>query len=74
MTYQFADAIDALADSWASIDGKRGEYRAGKGAVTILDEPGGHFTGYQADAQSMIDRLRRRGWDVTPLSPAPESP
>lgn len=58
------NATEALADAWASIDGKRDKFRAGKGATDIREEPGGYYSGYTADADSMIKRLRARGYDV----------
>lgn len=58
--------VDALADAWASIDGKLDEYRAGRNASSIMDEPGGHFSGYQAEAEEMIRRLEARGFAIVP--------
>lgn len=58
----------ALADAWASIDGRLKEFRAGMG-MSFDDEcnhAGGHFTGYICDAESMIERLRQRGFAIVP--------
>ena len=58
--------VEALADSWASIDGKVDAFRTGKGAATLEDEPGGHYSGYMAEAEEMLKRLLKRGFIVTP--------
>ena len=51
----------ALAESWASMDGKLDKFLAcEKGAE------GGYFDGYMAEAQEEIERMRARGFDVTP--------
>lgn len=57
----------ALADAWASIDGKVDEFRLGQKATSILEEPGGHFSGYLYEAEEMIRRLHDRGYQVLPL-------
>lgn len=68
------ERTEAIADAWASIDGKVEEFRAGKGCASILDEPGGHYSGYMCDAKEMIKRLNARGFDITPLrQDSPES-
>lgn len=63
----------ALADAWASIDGKVDEFRAGQKATSILEEPGGHFSGYLYEAEEMIRRLRDRGFIVETVRPKPTS-
>lgn len=55
--------IEALADSWASIDGKKAAFRAGKGCPPDA-EPGGHYGGYMEEAREMRKRLRDRGFDL----------
>lgn len=57
-------AIEALADAWASIDGKLDEFRAGKGATRYEDEPGMHYSGYIEDAKGMAKRLEARGYII----------
>lgn len=57
------DAEEALAESWASIDGKMEAFRDGKGLPT-RQQPGGHYSGYMAEAQEMIARLRKRGFTL----------
>lgn len=61
------DAQEAVADSWASIDGKLHEFRAGKG-LPIDDQPGGHYDGYMSEAEEMIYRLGVRGFSVVPTA------
>ena len=61
-------AIQAVADAWASIDGKRDKFRAGRGKPWD-EQPGGYYDGYTADAESMIERLRRRGYTLTKCIP-----
>jgi hypothetical protein len=60
------ETMEALADAWASIDGKGDQFRAGKGAASFEDEPGGHYSGYMAEAQEMMLRLLRRGFIIVP--------
>lgn len=64
--------IEALADAWASIDGKVEKFRAGKGAASIEDEPGGYYSGYMSDAEELAMRLLKRGFIITPQGPARE--
>ena len=44
------------------MDGKLDAFRAGKGASSIAEEPGGHYSGYLCEAQELIKRLERRGY------------
>lgn len=55
------DAIEALAESWASIDGKVEDFKDCKISKPLEDELG-HYGGYMADAEEMIKRLERRGY------------
>lgn len=57
--------IEALADAWASVDGKIHLFRAGKG-MDIQLQPGAHYEGYMDDAASMIRRLATRGYMIVP--------
>lgn len=61
-------ATEALADAWASIDGKLDKFRRGKTAKSIMSY-GGHYEGYMADADEMILRLRRRGYALRKVKP-----
>lgn len=61
-------AVDALAEAWASIDGHLEAYRRERdGNVVNPSENEGRYEGYQAEATEMIIRLRKRGFDVTPI-------
>lgn len=68
--YRCLYPVDAVADAWASIDGKVDEYRAGRSVSSIVDEPGGHFGGYQADAKELIERITKRGFVLVPVASA----
>lgn len=60
------NAIEAVADAWASIDGKVDQFRAGKGAASFEDEPGGHYSGYMEEAAELMKRLLDRGFIIAP--------
>ena len=57
------DARHALAEAWASIDGKLEDFLA----ASPKFDPDGHHAGYLIEADEMIERLRRRGFDVVEL-------
>ncbi len=57
------DAIEAVAEAWASIDGRLKKFRLGKTAKSI-EAYGGHYEGYRADAHELIKRLADRGYLV----------
>jgi len=66
------DAIEALAETWASIDGKLEEFKrerviANGSFATSSVVGAGHYLGYTAEAEEMIRRLRTRGFDVLPI-------
>lgn len=72
-------ATDALAEAWASIDGKIDAFRKERdGWVEIgkldRDAPGytGHYEGYLADAGEMTKRLSARGFAIISLTPTDE--
>jgi hypothetical protein len=58
------DAEEALADAWASIDGKLDEFRSGRDKTIEEQLPGGYYSGYLEDAHAMIQRLKARGYSV----------
>ncbi len=66
------DAITAVAEAWASIDGKLDKFIAERDivlggfakSVAVID---GHYAGYMSEAAEMIDRLNARGYDVTKI-------
>lgn len=55
-------AVEALAEAWASIDGKLDEFRAANG-----EDVTGHRDGYLIEAAEMIERMERRGYTVVAL-------
>lgn len=57
---------EALAAAWASIDGKGDEFERGRLATRLDDEPGGHYSGYIAEAREMLRRLNLRGFEIVP--------
>lgn len=64
------DAITALAEAWASIDGKLEYFLGGKEAETFEEETTtfrGHYSGYMIEAEEMIKRIEKRGFTITPL-------
>lgn len=62
------DHIEALAEAWASIDGKLEKFRACKDAMGKDEvEAGGYYSGYMCEAEEMIRRLEKRGFTVTTL-------
>ena len=63
------DAKEALAESWASIDGRLGKFKEGKGKEHPLSD---HYDGYMHEAGTMIERLRKRGYVIVPVEPTAE--
>ena len=67
-------AVYALAEAWASIDGKVDDFRRERGldpVNSLMTDPNftGHYVGYMEEAEEMIRRLQRRGFTVVPLTP-----
>lgn len=54
---------EALAEAWASIDGKLERYRDDKAGK--LCKFAGHYTRYKYLAERMAAELKARGFDVT---------
>ena len=67
MTDHIDNPVEALADAWASIDGKLDKFRRGKAAKRI-ESYGGHYAGYMAEAEEMQRRLLARGWRLRPAN------
>ena len=59
------NATEALAEAWASIDGKIEGFRRGKREKNER-VCFGYYEGYIAEAQEMIKRLEARGYKVVP--------
>jgi hypothetical protein len=53
-----AEGIEALAEAWASLDGKLDEFLAGRGG----EDTEGDYHGYLSDAAELAKRLERRGY------------
>lgn len=67
--------IEAVAEAWASFDGKLAEFRQEREIIngrfaTSCVVGNGHYAGYMAEAEEMIERLKKRGFDVTPIRTA----
>lgn len=60
--------VEALADVWASIDGRADRFWACK-ADRNAEQTEGYYAGYTAEAAEMIKRLRTRGFVVRPFAP-----
>jgi hypothetical protein len=56
-------AIQALAEAWASIDGKLDLYRAENDGAA----ESGFRDGYDTEARELIERLEMRGYTIVPL-------
>lgn len=64
MGEQRKTAVDAIAEAWASIDGKLPQYSHER-ATGIRGS--GHYEGYQTEAAELIKRLETRGFKVVPI-------
>lgn len=60
------DYIEALAEAWASIDGKRADFIRGK-VDRDWDDAHGSYEGYMAEAKEMTKRLAVRGYEIVPI-------
>ncbi len=59
--------IEAIAEVWASIDGKLREFALGRAG----DDAEGYYEGYLAEATEMLGRLLDRGFQVVPIPSHP---
>jgi hypothetical protein len=55
------EAIEKLAEAWASIDGKLQEFRACKRSRKTEDK-NGYYLGYFYDADELLKRWEKRGF------------
>lgn len=55
---------EAVAEAWASIDGKLDEFKGGRCG---FDEKG-HYEGYLSEASELLARVEKRGWKLVPCS------
>lgn len=63
---RFDSPAEALADAWASIDGKMRKFRSCKNDRK-RDEVEGYYMGRMADAEELERRLERRGFRIIPV-------
>lgn len=61
------DKIEALAQAWASIDGKLERFIADRDSVA-LNKADGSYAGYMAEAREMERRPLSRGYAIVPAS------
>lgn len=59
---KYESAAEALADGWASIDGKSDRFRVGREYNGL--ERLGCYMGYMIKANEMIQELERRGFVI----------
>jgi hypothetical protein len=57
--------IEALAEAWASIDGKIDGFHKGRGG----EDDDGTFEGYCEEARELVRRLARRGYIIIKTPP-----
>lgn len=62
------DPVEALAEAWASIDGKVDLFRAEKGLSLKAPFNTGTHEGYIEEAKELIRRLHTRGWRLTGIA------
>jgi hypothetical protein len=55
-----SEAIEALAEAWASLDGKLDEFLAGRAG----EDTEGDYHGYLSDAAELAKRLEHRGYVI----------
>ena len=60
MISTMSEAIEALAEAWASLDGKLDEFLAGRGG----EDTEGDYHGYLGDAAELAKRLEHRGYMI----------
>jgi hypothetical protein len=64
------DKITALAETWASMDGKLDAFRR-EMTMDPLDRNApdytGHYEGYKEDAKELLRRLETRGYTIVPI-------
>lgn len=64
------DAIEAVAEAWASIDGKGDDFRRERDEKISITDPTytGHYEGYLEEARELIRRIEQRGFTVRPIA------
>lgn len=66
-------ATEALAEVWATMDGKREEFAYGKTDRKTDEWHGGYYAGYMADAEGMIEGLREKGFVLVRAEDRPDA-
>jgi len=64
-------AVEALAASWASIDGHLEAFNEGRGK-SVFDDRTGHYAGYMEEARELLERLKARGFWLAPMEATEE--
>lgn len=67
------DAAAALAEAWASMDGKLEAYHSDRTMTPADAGYTGHFDGYNIEAAELIVRLQARGFTVVAIAKAEQS-
>lgn len=65
--------IEALAEAWASMDGKLDRFRACK-ADAALEDVDGSYGGYMHEAAEVKRRMEARGFTIVPTDAARKEP
>ena len=69
-------AIEAVAEAWASIDGRLEQFRAEREMAP--DDPrrqkSGRYDGYMVEAEELLKRIRARAYILVPAGELPPSP
>lgn len=58
------NAQEAVAEAWASIDGKLDEFKGGRCGF----DQKGHYEGYLSEAAELLARVEKRGWRLVPIT------
>lgn len=58
---------EAVAEAWASIDGKLTAYQRCRNDPAVEAEMG-HYEGYLADAEELISRIKHRGYKLVEVA------
>lgn len=56
--------VEAVAEAWASIDGKRAQFEIERDMHLTDERCTGTYAGYMAEAYELIERINARGFDV----------
>ena len=62
----FTADIEAIAESWASIDGKLVGFKAGRDDP-VYESKAGYYEGYCIEAEELKKRMLKRGFLIVPV-------